>query len=341
MKILLATEHKINIENAINRIDNLTEYNFNMLVKRIMDSNSNMDTSYTKSILQNIQDPCICIGTGGSRGASLFASKVLALKNKIISTNCEPRDILYQELNCYRNLLAITYGNNNHGIDIALKCAREAGLKTFILTANDELNGQDEILPYKGILEKEYSFISLASTLTPMSIMLKYYLDIDDLQLNCLLEQLYSNAGDEITTKSIKYLKTIEVMSGDNTYVAAEILQSTIIEAGLGIPVIHEKYSYCHGKSTLSYHQTGNVIVYLINGDETELDKKLLLEISSSYEEVIILRSNCNDKIISEFDLALKSLFLCKKIASNMDKDLSKVDYSPVVKKLYKYKGEM
>ena len=130
-------------------------------------------------------------------------------------------------------------------------------------------------------------------------------------------------------------------MSGDNTYVAAEILKSTMVEAGIGVPVIHEKYRYCHGNSTLSYHHKGNILVYLLNGKETELDNKLLLEIAPYYEDVITLRSDCKDKIIGEFDLAFKSLFLCKDMASNMNKDLSKVKYSPVVKRLYNYKGGM
>ena len=47
-------------------------------------------------------------------------------------------------------------------------------------------------------------------------------------------------------------------------------------ESGIGIPLLHEKYDYCHGRSvTSSTNKEEHTLIYLIN-QETELDKFLL-----------------------------------------------------------------
>ena len=67
-----------------------------------------------------------------------------------------------------------------------------------------------------------------------------------------------------------------EIMSGDHTRVAAGVLESTIAEAGLGIPVIHEKYGYCHGRSTLQHvHRHSCLIFIIVAGCENLYTKAL------------------------------------------------------------------
>ena len=43
--------------------------------------------------------------------------------------------------------------------------------------------------------------------------------------------------------------------------------------------------------------------------------------------------------IIDNYNLTLKAMFLSKFLAEKKNIDLSKVDYSPVVKRLYTFKG--
>ena len=42
---------------------------------------------------------------------------------------------------------------------------------------------------------------------------------------------------------------------------------------------------------------------------------------------------------MSEYILLLKCMYLAKYIAESKNKDLSRVEYNPIVKKLYKYNG--
>ena len=73
-----------------------------------------------------------------------------------------------------------------------------------------------------------------------------------------------------------------------------------------------------------------------------ELDKLFISDLEKYYDEVVILENLYENDIVSnDFYWTLKSMYLMKKLAINKSCDLSKVDYSPMVKKLYNYKGEM
>ena len=64
-----------------------------------------------------------------------------------------------------------------------------------------------------------------------------------------------------------------EIFSGIDTKTTSTYLESTMAEAGLGLPIVHDKYGYCHGRSTLSINYN-NIAIYL--NRDTELDKLLI-----------------------------------------------------------------
>ena len=78
-----------------------------------------------------------------------------------------------------------------------------------------------------------------------------------------------------------------------------------------------------------------NIAIYF-NGN-TELDKLLLNELPKYYKDVVVL--NNSNSLFSEYLLLIKCMYLTKYIAKQKEKDLSGVDYCPIVKKLYKYNG--
>ena len=129
-----------------------------------------------------------------------------------------------------------------------------------------------------------------------------------------------------------------EIFSGFDTSVSSKYLESTMVESGIGIPIIHDKYSYCHGRSTLSINYN-NIAIYLYR--DTELDKLLVNELRKYYKDVVILSSYNKDNVIADYELLIKSMYLTKYIAEENNKDLSMVEYSPIVKKLYKYNGKI
>jgi hypothetical protein len=165
-----------------------------------------------------------------------------------------------------------------------------------------------------------------------MSILLHYYVGR---RFKTLLNKMF----DDINNFFFSSNDTFEMMSGYDTSVAAKYLESTMVEAGLANPIIHSKYSFCHGRSTLPYKSNHALIFLQSTGNE--LDKLILDQAQSLYKEIIILKSTYNDIIIDNFNLTLKALYLTKYLAKLKHIDLSNVAYAPAVKKLYYFKGSM
>ena len=74
--------------------------------------------------------------------------------------------------------------------------------------------------------------------------------------------------------------------------------------------------------------------------ENADLEKELTIQYNK-YKEIINIDYKYDDKVVNDFYLTYKSFLLTYLLAQKTNKDLSIVDYSPVVKKLYKYNGNM
>lgn len=297
--------------------------NFNLLPSRVEDALSSTDLVKSRETLKSIQEPTLVTGVGGSKVVAVFTSKILAKKNGIITETLEPRATIYKPLSSYSNILACSYSGTNYGVETSFSNK----LNHYLLSSTQVSRVTN--ITYQTSLPKEKSFISLAATLIPMSIMLDYYLDGND---EVIYEILNSSLQD------VESSQVFEIMSGYDTSTAHTYLESTMVESGLSIPIVHDKYSYCHGRSTTSYHHNHSLI-YFDKG--TELDSLMLEELLPYYEKIIRLKSKYKDPLIDDYYLTFQSMLLTKLLAEKEKKDLSIIDYSPVVKKLYNYKGVM
>ena len=301
---------------------NMSE-NFSKLERRVIDSLESSDLEQINYFLNKINCSTLVSGVGGSSVVSEFASKVLSDKNHIITRNSEPRDFRYMNLELFKNILICSYGGNNFGVDLGL----DNNLNHYLLSSRK--NNKDNIINLAySCSDVEKSFISLGATLIPCSILLNYYLDGD---INRVME-CFSTYEFNFDVNCDNY----EIFSGYETSTASKFLESTICEAGIGVAIIHDKYSYCHGRSTLSTIYN-NIAIYFNGG--TELDKIMLEELPKYYKDVVVI--DFNDSLVDEYKLLIKCMFLCKYIAEEKSKDLSGVDYSPIAKKLYYYKGNL
>lgn len=298
--------------------------NFNLLESRVLDALESTDLEQIKKILSTLKEPTICTGVGGSYVVSNFASKVLSIKNNCLTENCQPRDILYKNLGPYVNILCCSYSGSNFGVETSFANT----LNKYLLSSKEILDVNN--LTYHSTISPEKSFISLAATLVPMSILLAFYLDNDI----SIVKEILQTKKEYL----VKISKIYEIFSGYETSTASLFLESTLIEAGLAIPIVHDKYDYCHGRSTISYINSS--IAILLN-NSTDLDNKFLSEFPSYFQDLITIDKVYNDAIINDYFLTYQSMLLAKAIADSQNKDLSIVDYSPLVKKLYYFKGEM
>ncbi|MBR4693705.1 MAG: hypothetical protein IKP07_02735 [Bacilli bacterium] len=299
------------------------EENFSLLTKRVIDSLDRSDLASIRDILSKIKGATILTGSGGSSVVSLFGSKVLEEKNGIITTSLSPRDMLYKNISGYRNVISCSYSGSNYGVETTFK----NDLNKYLLSTGT-IEGVNN-LTY--VMDKERSFISLAATLTPMAILLSYYLDGNNEVIKDVL-----NSSLDI---SVRTASTYEVMSGYESSVAAKYLESTLTESGLGNCVVHDKYDYCHGRSTVGYHKDNEMIYF--NGD-TELDRTFLRLLEESKRRVSVIDKKYDNHIVNDFYYTYMSMLLTHQLALKEHKSLSKVDYDPtIVKKVYRYNGNM
>lgn len=300
--------------------------NFKLLEERVIDSLEKTDLEKIRYYLKKIDTPTITTGVGGSSVVSTYASKVLSSKNGIIVEHQEPRDMLYKSLRGYNNVLACSYGGKNYGV----KTSFANNLNKYLLSRNEINQAQLTNLTYNTSIEAEDSFISLGATLIPMSIMLAYYNDNDI----SVIKEILQTAREY----SIDINKVYEILTGYDTSTASTYLESTLVEAGLASPVVHDKYSLCHGRTTHSYYHD-HALIHLDR--DTELDRLYKEELPQYYQDVVILEGKYQDPIIDDFYLTYQAMLLSKVIAEKQGRDLSRVDFSPAVKKTYYFKGEM
>ena len=300
------------------------ENNFKKLESRVIDSLNKTDLEFIRYELSKINTPTITTGVGGSNVVSTFTSKVLNTKNNIISISKQPRDIKYENLNGFKNLICCSYSGNNFGVDLSF----DNNLKHYLLSKNSFDDKDTTYLKYE--MEPEKSFISLGATLVPISIVLNYYLNGDNKDILKNLKEYKFNFDTSCNC--------FEMFSGYDTSVTSTYLESTMMESGLGIPIVHDKYDYCHGRSTLSINYN-NIAIYL--NKNTELDKLLLKELKKYYKDIIVLESNYKDDILDDYKMLIEAMYLTKYIGEQKNKDLSIVEHSPITKILYKYKGQV
>lgn len=203
--------------------------NFEKMKGRVFDSLCDTDLERINYELAKIDDATLISGVGGSSVVSAYASRILNEKNGVITRSVEPRDFNYLNLSGYKNVLACSYSGNNYGVTLTLL----NNLKHYLLASKE--NDTDGItnLTYC-CKDSEKSFISLAATLIPCSILLNYYLDNDQEKIMDNIHS-YDYSFDAICS-------TYEIFSGLETSSASKFLESTMVESGIGVPIVHDKY---------------------------------------------------------------------------------------------------
>lgn len=302
------------------------QVNFEFLKERVVDSLDNTNLEFIRKELSKLSEPTLFSGVGGSSVVSEFGAKVINAKNGIVSVNSESRDFLYRNNDTFRNVIACSYSGNNYGVELSFL----KKLRKYLLSNNSFDDNDVTYLKYNTTIDKERSFISLGATLIPLSILMDYYLDgKHSPMLDCIEKSTFN-----FDLESDVY----EIFSGYDTSTSSKYLESTMVESGIGIPIVHDKYSYCHGRSTLGINYNAVAIYYNRN---TEYDRMMLEELKKYYSIIITIYSKFKDQILDDYQMLIQSMYLTKYIAEKKAKDLSKVEYSPIVKKLYKYNGQI
>ena len=333
------------------------ELNFSKLEERIMQVNDPYLGKYNdiREMLYELtidNEPTLIMATGGSKVVAYYLQLIIERLGLtgIICEVIEPRDYFYKvNREMFSNLIVISASGNTNGINEALLDFK--GNK-YLLTENMKESNCQIVSWGNELYDKEKSFISLATSLGPISLLLdsttslNLELDSNEIKkINDKIKELLLRGSEKIDRLNVKFKDTslIQIISGYETKSSASVLESNLTEVGLTSSVIHDKGSYCHGRSNLLFQYPNSRIIYLSHGLK-ELDSLLIDAINSEYSNIFVFdTSDLNDNIFwKEYYLILQMYFLSKKIAEDKNIDLTQPEYNPtLVKRLYKFKGEM
>lgn len=331
--------------------------NFSKLEQRLMSINNSEIGRYNeikKLIIKLVKDkkPTLIMATGGSKTIAHFLKLVLEDKSiaGIICEVIEPRDYYHKDnIESYSNLIVISASGKTNGVEEALKSF--TGNKYLITEKEREGKKEYEVIPWGNKdYESEKSFISLTTSLGPISLLLDY-IDSHEIsresvdKVNQKIRELLRKSKDKIENLDISFKDTpmFQIMSGYETSPSAVTIESNLIETGIAPTIIHDKGSFCHGRSNLMYRNPNSQIIYLAH-EFNELDELLLESLKKEYKNIqIFTPDNIDDnKHFQEFSLLLQMYFLSRKIADDKGLDLTQPDYNPnIVKKVYTYRGKM
>ena len=136
----------------------------------------------------------------------------------------------------------------------------------------------------------------------------------------------------------VQTFQNIEILTDESTKTAAAYLESTAIEANIAPVIIHDKYSFCHGRHTTTHYQN-NLIIYLIS-KKSLLDEMILNVLKEQKKQIVILNAEDEDFIQADFNLTFQALNLLIQIAEQKEIELCNIKYAPFAGKLYHYKLE-
>lgn len=334
-----------------------SEINFSKLEKRILNINDpllNKSNDIREILYQLTIDntPTLIVATGGSKVVAYYLQSIIERLgiDGIICEVIEPRDYFYKtNRNQFSNLIAISTSGNTNGIKEVLD---DFNGNKFLITQNNQKNNYQVISWGNEKYETEKSFISLASSLGPITLMLgattSLNMEISSSEIkkiNDKINQLLIKSREKVDKISVNFkdISLIQIMSGYETKTSCSVLESNLVETGLVSPVIHDKGSFCHGRSNLLFQYPDSHVIYLCH-QRRELDNILIELINREYSNISIFDTEDikEDYFWKEYYLMLQMYFLSKKIADDKSIDLTQPEYNPkLVKKLYNFRGEM
>lgn len=328
-----------------------TIVNFNKLEERIMAVNNEKlcKAIAVKNMLKLLLRECkpiLVMATGGSKVIGYYLQAILE-RLGIITEVIEPRDYYYKaNLDCFNNLIVISASGKTNGIKDAID--NFVGNKFLITEKKNDLDVK--VISWgTELYEKEKSFISLATSLGPMALLLDAinYLDseIDIRSVNDKINNMLSKGARKIRDLNINFkdVSLIQVMSGYDTKTSSYVLESNLTESGMVNCVVHDKGAYCHGRSNLFYQNPDSCMIYLMH-QKTDLDNLLIDVLREQYKNILLFdTSDLEDNYyFKEYYLTLQMYYLSKKIAEDKNMELTCPDYNKeVIKKVYTYRGEM
>ena len=320
--------------------------NRNLLLERIITS---LNTSAAPSLLtvkNRIKGNVLCVGTGGSFASAVFAAKCInECENDALALAVKPRDALLSLSKKIDIVLLFSYsGTTNDIVSVYTKC-KKLNITVYAITRLDsELQSipydKNETISYHSENDnyEEKGFISMASTLIPVCLFANAYLFDNKLE-NWITPRFekWNNYFDALPILENKTIPlTVDVFSGYDTLTSSTILESDIIESGIGRATVHEKKDFSHGRYNAIESSRPDLVVYYSN-EEGAFSKKLTSYLLDRVPSRFLEIKNDYGVLKGDLDLVIATQFLVAKLSEECNYDMSDPVYPEEAKSLYKF----
>lgn len=320
-------------------------YNQKLLPNRINDALKTDAVKEVASLKGKADGNILCVGTGGSYAAALFAAKCVNTYEKGTAVAVKPRDALLYPLEKYSLVLLFSYSGTTNDIQVVYRVCRKKGVAVRVITALDK-NFDDcpyereETISYCSSSPdfEERGFISMASTLIPVCLFAKSYYDGVD-AFEKYLSAVFSQNEKKFSAPILSDKKTpltVDVFTAYDTGTASAIIESDIIESGIGRAVTHEKKDFSHGRYNAIEAMPPDLVVFLDNKTGA-YSAKLKEYLSERISCPLLVMKTEYDGIWGDFDLAVGAQFLISELSEETDYDASAPVYPAEAKSLYRY----
>ena len=293
---------------------------FNSLNDKVRYSIENSDLDSIFTTLSSIKGPTLICGVGGSAIVGTYLTKVLREKNHILTTFVYPRDLLYMDLNTYENVIAVSYSGNNIGVDVIY----DLPLNKYLFTGNIRDNVTNIV--YKML--PEMSYVSIAATIVPLTLITLYYRNDTS-----LIEEILSTQTN-LTSSNDHF----EILTGYETITASTLLESSLVESGMATCLVHEKYNYCHGRINITRVLDSDLIFFKM---DNELEDEMYNTLKKYYRNILLIDRKYEDDIINDYYASVLSLKLIRNIANSKNYDISDMKELVDNDVLYRFNGKM
>ena len=174
----------------------------------------------------------------------------------------------------------------------------------------------------------EYSYVSISATIIPLMILLLYYCDNQK-----LIDEILDSETDLVSAND-----HFEVMSGYETSTAATMLESSIVESGMGSCVLHDKYNYCHGRINITKSVSSDLIFFKM---DKQLDDVLCETLPRYYRKILSIERKYEDDVINDAYASLIALKFIRNIARIKGVDISDMKEVEDNDVFYRFNGKM
>lgn len=322
--------------------------NLNRAYGRIVSALQTEATNEVKSVLLSLPDRVLTVGTGGSYAAALFAAKCINTYETGFAESVKPRDALLFPLDKYGLVLLFSYSGLTNDIQAVYRACCEKHIPVRVITALDKNDAncpykRDEMISYTNDNPdfEERGFISMASTLIPMSLFAARYYD-GKVGFEKFLYGVFSQREKDFEFSVLTARKTaliIDIFSAYDTATASTILESDIIESGIGRVTVHEKKDFSHGRYNAIESLPPDIVVFF-DSKVGSYTNKLKVYLSQRVKFPLIEMKARNEGFWGDFDLAVAVQFFVAKLSEEAGYDMSDPTYPEEAKGLYKYSGD-